>query len=96
MPPANASARVAEHRARDLLADYAAHLERTEHGHVHSEDNARRFLRRFPDPQAWAAQPLATRLVIDPNMSSFLSFLMLHGHLHPGYDYLVRRKLSSF
>ncbi len=96
MPPANASARVAERRARDLLADYAAHLKRTEHGHVHSEDNARRFLRRFPDPQSWAAQPLATRLVIDPNMSSFLSFLMLHGHLHPGYDYLVRRKLSSF
>ncbi|MDA8381375.1 MAG: tyrosine-type recombinase/integrase [Actinomycetota bacterium] len=96
MPPANASARVTERRARDLLADYAAHLARTGHGHVHSEDNARRFLRRFPDPQSWADQPLAARLVIDPNMSSFLTFLMLHGHLRPGYDYLVRRKLSSF
>ena len=96
MPPASASARVAERRARDLLADYAAHLERTGHGHVHSKDNARRFLRRFPDPELWGTQPLAARLVIDTNMASFLSFLMLHGHLHPGYDYLVRRKLSSF
>ena len=89
MPPASASAPVVERRARDLLADYAAHLERTGHGHVHSEDNARRFLRRFPDPGSWASQPLGARLVIDTNMSSFLSFLMLHGHLHPGYDYLV-------
>jgi integrase len=96
MPPASASARVAERQARNFLADYAVHLEATGHGHVHSEDNARRFLRRFPDPDSWAAQPLAARLVIDPNMASFLSFLMLHGHLHPGYDYLVRRKLSSF
>jgi len=96
MPPASASARVVERRTRNLLADYAAHLERTGHGHGRSEDSARRFLRRFPDPQAWADQPLATRLVADPNMASILSFLMLHGHLHPGYDYLVRRKLSSF
>ncbi|MGH9304878.1 MAG: tyrosine-type recombinase/integrase, partial [Acidimicrobiales bacterium] len=60
------------------------------------ETNAQRFLRRFSDPGCWVSQPLVARLVIDTNMSSFLSFLMLHGHLHPGYDYLVRRKLSSF
>ena len=89
MPPASASARVVERRARGLLADYAAHLERTGHGHLRSETNARRFLCRFPDPGLWASQPLASRLVIDTNMASFLSFLMLHGHLHPGYDYLV-------
>jgi hypothetical protein len=29
-------------------------------------------------------------------MSSFLMFLMVSGHVRPGYDYLVHRKLSSF
>jgi integrase len=96
MPRASASAHAAEKRATDLLADYLAHLEHIGHGHRHSEANAKRFLRRWPDPQAWADQPLATRLAIDPNTSSILVFLMLGGHLRPGYDYLVRRKLVTF
>ncbi|MDQ4096319.1 MAG: site-specific integrase [Actinomycetota bacterium] len=57
---------------------------------------ARSFLRRWPDPQRWAAQPLADRLAERPSTLSFLMFLMVHGHLRPGYDYLVARKLSSF
>jgi len=57
---------------------------------------AGRFLARWPVPQAWRAEPLAVRLAIDPNASVFLIFLMLHGHLRPGYDYLVGRKLSGF
>jgi integrase len=96
MRPAIASAPAAESPARDLLAEYLAHLARTGQGHSHSEENARRFLGRWPDPEHWAAQPLALRLRVDKNALSFVLFLLFHGHLHPGYDYLVRRKLTSF
>ena len=98
MRPASASASApgAELSARTLLADYAAHLAGSGRGHSHSAVTARSFLRRWPDPQRWAAQPLANRLAERGNTLSFLSFLMVHGHLRPGYDYLVSRKLSSF
>jgi len=96
MPLANVSALGAEAPARDLLADYLAHLARGGRGHSHSEQIARSFLRRWPDPQRWATQPLGARLAEGKQTLSFLSFLMLYGHLRPGYDYLVSRKLSSF
>src|SRR6266516_3517631 len=60
------------------------------------ESGARCFLARFPDPQAWAAQPLAARLAgTRPHLQPLLNFLMLHGHLRPGYDYLLDRKLTA-
>jgi site-specific recombinase XerD len=59
------------------------------------DSGARCFLARFPDPQAWAAQPLAARLAdTRPHLQPLLNFLMLHGHLRPGYDYLLERKLT--
>lgn len=57
---------------------------------------AARFLRRWPTPVAWRAEPLTVRLATDPNAAAFLLFLMLHGQLRPGYDYLVSRKLPAF
>ena len=52
------------------------------------DSGARCFLARFPDPQAWAAQPLAARLAgTRPQLQPLLNFLMLHGHLRPGHDY---------
>jgi integrase len=97
MLPANASAPEAKPPARGvLLAEYAAHLTRSGRGHCHSEMTARSFLRRWPVPQRWAAQPLADRLAESPQTGSFLIFLMVHGYLQPGYDYLVARKLTSF
>ena len=97
MLPANASAPEAKPPARGvLLAEYAAHLVRSERGHCHSAMTARSFLRRWPVPQRWAAQPLADRLAESPQTGSFLIFLMVHGYLQPGYDYLVARKLTSF
>ncbi|HTP30266.1 MAG TPA: tyrosine-type recombinase/integrase [Anaeromyxobacteraceae bacterium] len=97
MQRVSASALVVENdTTTNLLADYRAHLAHVGQGHCHSEANARRFLRRWPDPKRWATRPLARRLAEDPNASSFLLFLMLHGHLHPGYDYLVSRKLVGF
>ena len=57
---------------------------------------ARSFLRRWPIPQMWASEPLATRLQVGPSTHPFLMFLMLHRSLRPGWDWLVERKLSSF
>ena len=39
--------------------------------------------------------PLAARLAgTRPPLQPLLNFLMLHGHLRPGYDYLLERKLT--
>lgn len=56
---------------------------------------ARGFLVRYPDPQAWAGLPLERRLAVGSQVRPFLNFLMLHGHLHPGYDYLLERRLHA-
>jgi site-specific recombinase XerD len=93
---ANAPANNPPPAAGELLAAYAAHLARTGRGHCHSEDSARSFLRRWPIPQAWADEPLPVRVGINPTVRAFVTFLMMHGWLRPGYDYLVARKLSSF
>jgi site-specific recombinase XerD len=59
------------------------------------DSGARCFLARFPDPQGWADLPLAARLAgTRPHLQPMLNFLMLHGHLRPGYDYLLDRKLT--
>ena len=52
------------------------------------------FLHRWPVPQAWADEPLAARLAADVHTRPFLTFVMLHGHLQPGYDWLARRKIQ--
>jgi len=96
MPRASANARDVEHKAGDLVSDYVAHLARTGRGIPNAEANARRFLQRWPEPQKWAAQSLAQRLSEGPNTRSFLTFLIVWGHIRPGYDYLVSRKLASF
>jgi site-specific recombinase XerD len=57
---------------------------------------ARKFVSRWPDPQCWADEPLQQRLSAGSYLRPFLLFLMLQGHLRPGYDYLVSRKLVNF
>jgi integrase len=96
MPRASASVRVAESRTGDIVSDYVAHLARTGRGTRNAEANAQRFLRRWPEPQRWAEQPLPDRLSEGPNTRSFLTFLIVFGHIRPGYDYLISRKLASF
>ncbi|HUX04036.1 MAG: tyrosine-type recombinase/integrase [Actinomycetota bacterium] len=96
MPLANVNATSVERPARDLLADYATHLTLTGRGNSAYTSAARSFLRHWPDPQDWAGQSLARRLGEGPQTTSFLMFLMVHGWLQPGYDYLVSRKLTSF
>lgn len=56
---------------------------------------ARWFFARWPDPQAWAGEPLGARLGVGAHVRPLINFLMLHGHLQPGYDYLLERRLSA-
>jgi integrase len=93
MPPALGYAPAAE---VDLLAGFIEHTARVGLRGTNQHRAARAFLGCWPDPQAWAAEPLATRLALPEVTRSFLMFLLLGGHLRPGYDYLVRRKLPSF
>jgi integrase len=56
---------------------------------------ARKFLSRWPDPQAFAAEPLEARLEAStPDVQAFVAFLMVRGHLRPGYDYLLARHFT--
>jgi integrase len=90
--PANAPSRP---EPAELLAAWAAHL-RSKRQRVwkNSLGPARRFLARWPDPQGFAAEPLAVRLGIPKDLNRFVAFLVLHGYLRPGYDYLLSRKFS--
>lgn len=93
MPPALGYAPAPE---ADLLAAYAEHCDRLGLISVNLGPAARTFLRHWPDPQRWAGQPLKTRLAMSDLTRSFVMYLMLAGHLRPGYDYLIRRKLRVF
>lgn len=79
----------------DLLGDYLDRLAATGRGNAVYERAARKFFDTWPDPQAWAAQPLAARLAADQHARPVITFLMVHHGLRPGYDYLLERKLSS-
>ena len=80
---------------RPLLAAYRRHLERTGRGNTAYWQAARVFFSRWPDPAMWAAEPLETRLAASPPARPLITFLLLHGHLRPGYDYLLERKFST-
>jgi integrase len=92
MPPA--PTRLPE-PAAELLGVYMAWLAGSGRDSRAYTVGARSFLARWPDPQAWAAEPLALRLGAGSSTWPLLNFLMLHGHLRPGYDYLLERKLSA-
>lgn len=93
MPPVLAYARVPE---VDLLAAYDEHCGRLGLISVNLPSAARTFLRRWPDPQAWAGEALDARLTVSHPTRSFVTFLMLARYLRPGYDYLICRKLAVF
>jgi integrase len=58
-------------------------------------DAAAKFLARWSAPQRFAEAPLGVRLPADPHTRPFITFLLLHGVLRPGYDYLVTRKFAA-
>ena len=54
------------------------------------DSGARCFLARYPDRRPSPGLPLEQRLASTrPHLQPVLNFLMLHGHLQPGYDYLL-------
>ncbi len=79
-----------------LLARYAAHQGVTGREHPAADRGARAFLRAWPDPAAWAAQPLHQRAAASPVTVRFVMFLTVHRLLQPGWDWLVDRKLTGF
>jgi site-specific recombinase XerD len=92
MPPVKT---VVPPQAAGIYGAYLAWLAARGVGNKTLDSGARCFLARFPDPQAWARLPLAARLAgTRPQLQPLLNFLMLHGHLQPGYDYLLERKLT--
>lgn len=93
MPPASASA---PKPARDLIAAFVEHLLATGRADDrHYERTAEGFFEHWPRPTLWAAEPLEVRLAARTRTRMLLTFLMLHGHLRPGYDYLIARRFIS-
>jgi len=82
--------------AEVLFDCYVEHQQANGRGNATSNQAARLFLARWPNPQAWADEPLDVRLALPPSASSLVMFLMTRRLLAPGWDWLVSRKLSSF
>jgi integrase len=78
-----------------LLRQYAGWLAARGRGNRCFADGAAGFLRRWPDPQSFAAEPLDVMLAQDQQTRPFITFLLLHDLLRPGYDYLAERKFAS-
>ena len=78
-----------------IYAAYLQHLQRRQRGNSAYTQAARSFLRRWPDVTAWTAVPLGEKLSANGSTRPFITFLMVSRRLHPGYDYLVHRKLAS-
>ncbi len=82
-------------RRRCAGADLPRHQARTGRGNTAFTSCARAFLRRWPDVRDWAHEPLAVQLSANSGTRPFITFLLVTGRLHPGWDYLVHRKFSS-
>jgi integrase len=99
MMPAPASAARAEPARppvpESLLRQYADWLATRGRGNRCFADGAAGFLRRWPDPQSFAAEPLDAMLSQDQQTRPFITFLLLHDLLRPGYEYLAERKFAS-
>ena len=97
--PAHASAARAEPvgppAPEALLSQYAGWLSARGRGNRCFADGAAAFLRRWPAPQSFAAEPLEVMLAQDQQTRPFITFLLLHDLLRPGYDYLAERKFAS-
>lgn len=79
----------------DLYGAFVDWMANLEIGNPSYVVGARNLLARFADPQDFAHRPLAERLTERSHVRPMINFLMLNGHLHPGYDYLFERRLHS-
>jgi len=93
MRPEHAQSTESGYLPNDILVQYGTVVGRTIDGSSFQMVNARRFLNHYESDAAFMALDLAKRLTFSPLDGPFMLFLMLFGYLHPGYDYLVERKL---
>ncbi len=77
----------------DAYVDYLARTGRVSDHRYRS--GAATFFERWPDPMAWAAEPLAVRSRTVGRTRRLLTFLMLNRYLRPGYDYLLDIKMLA-
>lgn len=85
-------------RRRDygpVYQSYLDYLSRTGRGNTAYWTAARTFFTRWPDPAVWAKEALPVRLAANGSTRPLITFLILHGGLRPGYDYLLERKFST-
>ncbi|QOR70818.1 tyrosine-type recombinase/integrase [Ruania alkalisoli] len=92
--PSSGDTGIASLRGDQLRDAYLHHLTATGRGNLSYERAAHRFFECWPEPQDWANESLAERLSAGSAARPVITFLMLHGRLRPGYDYLLSRKLS--
>ena len=78
-----------------LLRQYADWLSGRGRGNRCFADGAAGFLRCWPAPQSFAAEPLEVMLAQDQHARPFITFLLLQDLLRPGYDYLAGRKFAG-
>jgi hypothetical protein len=98
MPRAAANAKPLEPQGEsptEVLAAYHAHQGRTGRGNTAFTYWATMFLRRWPDVRDWEHEPLRVQLSANSGTRPFITFLLVTGRLHPGWEYLVHRKFSS-
>ena len=98
MPRAAVNAKTAEAQPESpvqVLAAYHAHQARTGRGNTAFTYWAKAFLRAWPHVRDWEDEPLAVQLSANSSTRPFITFLLVTGRLHPGWEYLVHRKFSS-
>ena len=98
MPRAAVNAKTVEPQHEppaEVLAAYHAHQARTGRGNTAFTYWAKAFLRAWPHLRDWEDEPLAVQLSANSSTRPFITFLLVTGRLHPGWEYLVHRKFSS-
>jgi integrase len=79
----------------ELITAYQEHLAASGRGSTAYTYWAKAFLQRWSDPRDFEHEPLRVQLDVSRASASFLTFLLVTGRLHPGWEYLVHRKFSS-
>lgn len=79
----------------ELITAYQDHLAASGRGSTAYTYWAKAFLRRWPNPRDFEREPLQVQLQVSATSAPFLTFLLVTGILHPGWEYLVHRKFSS-
>ncbi len=79
----------------EVLTAYHGHQGRTGRGNTSFTYWAKVFLRRWPHVRDWEAASLTVQLSANSGTRPFITFLLVTGRLHPGWEYLVHRKFSS-